>query len=246
MGDRGRAIAAAVRDHVRHLTVIYSNPAGTHESGPGDWVPVPDSHVFGRKFDAALRGHRDSILLLLHADTHHDDWPRVVRACAAAFAARADLGLWAPDFDNTQWPTPDVALAPIRGTPLTAVIQTGAIVVAFAPVVCERLRRLDYSGNNLGWGIDWAAIAFCHTNGLLVGRDTGLTVHHDPSRGYGGGAAFDQMTAFFGQLTQPERIQIMLLRNSYSQRREARRAGRLLRLYRRFRPLRPERSWKLD
>ena len=38
--------------------------------------------------------------------------------------------------------------------------------------------RLDYGCNNLGWGIEWSAIAYADTHDLLVLRDLGVRVRH--------------------------------------------------------------------
>lgn len=223
MAERSRRIAAALDGHAGRLTVIYSNPDEAEERGAGDWVRVPNSHFFGRKFEAALARHPEAMhLLLIHADTDCDDWPGLVDRCARAFAQVPELGVWSPDFDHTGWATPDVAIGPVAGTTLLHVVQTDAIIVALAPAVAARMRRLDYRANNLGWGIGWAAVSHAYARGLIVARDTGLVLRHMVTRGYDSPEAAGQMQVFLTQLTEAERVQMTLLLAWHGQRRRAR------------------------
>ena len=221
--DNARTIAAAVGGHADDATVVYSNADERDETGPGQWIRLPDSDFYGRKFAAAAQAAGDAALLLIHADTSFADWPGLVGRCRAAFARHADLGFWSPDFTNTPYRFNYVEMLPLPdGDGLVSVAQNDGIVFALSPAVVGRLRQLDFSQNNLGWGIDWAALAFCHANGLLVVRDPTLVVTHPKGSGYGTDAAAAQMRAFLGQLTFAERNQLLLLRTYYlTHRREA-------------------------
>jgi hypothetical protein len=225
--DKGPAavrIAAALAPLAR-VTVLYSNPAETPETGPGTWVHLPNSAYFGPKFTAALRATaEEEVLLLIHADTDYADWPSLLARCTAAFAILPDLGLWAPDFTFTPWRSDIATLFTQPEAPgLVSVMQTDGIITAFAPATLNRLRLLDLSNNNLGWGIDWAAVAFCYATGLRVLRDTTLIVTHTQSRGYAAKAAESDMAAFLAQLTMAERTQIALLRAYFLNREDAKR-----------------------
>jgi len=205
MHEQAAAIARALEGHVDRLTVIYSNTAGEPETGAGNWQRVPQEWFFGLKFARALAIHPPgSVMLQINADASSDAWPHLVRRLEWAFATHPDIGVWAPDIDWTPWPTELVAEGIHLGGGLESVSQTDGIVWAMAPVVLDRLRRLDYHANNLGWGIDWAAIAFAKVNGLHVVRDTAVLVQHPEGRGYSYTEAAQNLKVFVGQLTPDE------------------------------------------
>ncbi|QUJ76040.1 hypothetical protein KDD17_14070 [Sulfitobacter albidus] len=208
--DRARAIADALVGEVDALSVVTSNARGTAEDGPGEWVLVPQSWYFGRKFRAALDlVADDTVMLQIQADTHSDDWPAVARACARAFAERPDIGLWIPDITWTPWPVDVVSEGEIPGTPLLRVAQTDGIVWALHPDLLPSLRALDYEGNNLGWGIDWVALHEAAQQGRIAVRDLSCPVHHPQSRGYDNAEAAQHMKNFLGQLPGPAQREIM-------------------------------------
>lgn len=203
MQDAARAIAGALAPHADRLSVIYSNRAGTPEDGPGEWRAVPQSWFFGRKFAFSLTQHGEAdILLQIQADTRHPDWPEVLRRCRAAFAAVPDLGIWAPRRDRT--PYVNMVTGRHAGSGLDEVLQTDGVVWALSPAVVGWLRGLDYGHNNLGWGIDWAALAHARAAGLSVLTDPALMIEHLPGRGYADAQARRQMLRFLEQLPERE------------------------------------------
>lgn len=211
---RARAIAGALEGEVAKLTIVYSNAAETDVEGPGEWVRVPNADFFGRKFRRCLDLFSGDIFLLIHADTDFHDWPALLRRCEEGFRAVPELGVWAPDFTYTPWLTGNVEILPVdRLAGLVSVAQTDGIVFAMPVPVIDRLRRLDYGANNMGWGIDYAAIAHARVTGRLVCRDTTLIVEHQRSRGYDPTEAIAQMQRFHAQLSDAERDQVHLMRH---------------------------------
>ena len=77
---------------------------------------------------------------------------------------------------------------------------------ALSPRVVERMGMFDYSHNKLGWGTDWAALAFCFANRLLVVRDLAIKVDHPKSRSYDSSMAEEQMRLFLNQLFRPHHL----------------------------------------
>jgi hypothetical protein len=210
-----RAIAASIADEADRLSVIYSHPDRAEDQGAGDWYSVPDEQFFGPKFAKALQlTEPGEAMLLVHADTDYHDWSHLLRRCRAAYETVPQLAIWAPDFTYTPWTTELVRL-PIQDAAvdpaLVPVVQTDGIIVAFCPATLNRLRMLDCAGNNLGWGIDWAALAFAYAGARPVLRDTSIKVTHQKGRGYGRGDAQAEMQQFFARLTVAERQQIILL-----------------------------------
>lgn len=211
-GDAARHIAGQVAPCVTRLSVVYSNRAEAEESGPGTWIAVPNSAFFGTKFHRVIETHDRGLLLLIHADTSFHDWPALVDRCRALFSRHADLAMWSPDFTHTSFPNSRVKLAEGPGPGLISVGFPDMIVLAIREDVVRWLRGLDYSENNLGWGIGWAAMAHATTRDLLVCRDTGMIVQHDVSRGYDATDATRQREVFLSQLSPDELREIARLR----------------------------------
>lgn len=204
MHDAAAAIARAMTDCADETLTLYSNAAERAETGPGLWIAEPQQHYFGHKFHTLLhRMNREHALLLVQADATSDNWPRLVRRYRQLLRADPPPGLWAPGIDHTAFPN-CFALDGPKSDGLLPVLQTDAVVLGLHPAVLCRLRQLDYAGNNLGWGIDWAAIAYCRLHGLRILRDLTESVHHPPGRGYDEHSAQEQMRAFLGQLTPDE------------------------------------------
>jgi len=211
-GPAARSIAEHVAPSVENLSVIYSNRAETPETGPGDWRSVRNSAFFGAKFRTALDVYQGGILLLFHADTSFSDWPALVDRCRSVFRNHPDLGIWSPDFTHTPFPNSFVRIGDGPEPGLISVGYPDGIIVALREDVVRRLQELDYSKNNLGWGIIWAGVAYSFTHNLLVCRETNLVVEHALGRGYDSEEATGQRELFLSQLTIQERNQVELIR----------------------------------
>lgn len=202
------AIAQSLSGRAAELVVIYSNRRARRETGAGRWVQVSQDDFFGRKFSRLLQEvPKGQPLLLIQVDAVSADWAGLAQRCEDVLSRRPDIGLWTPRIDNTPFPINTVAVAQDEDG-LWEVAQTDGIVLGIAAPVVDRLRQLDYSANNLGWGIDWAAIGFCRLNGLKVVGDTSLRVHHPAGTGYKAAAAYDDMDAFLRQLSDAEAREI--------------------------------------
>ena len=216
-GDRARHIAQCIADHCDagdgvRLSVIYSNADEATESGPGRWLQVPNTDYFGAKFARALAEFNGQVLLLIQADAGSDDWPALVERCRQRFAQRAALALWAPRIDYTPWNAERVDIRAVAGEGLTHVAHTDGIVLAYARPMVQRLQQLDYSGNNIGWGMDWIAICNAYSHGLEVLREDALTVSHPPGRGYDTREATRQWLAFMQQMSSAEHSMFEILK----------------------------------
>ena len=189
------------------VTTIYSNASGQPETGPGRWIGVPQSDYFGRKLARVLDSVApDQAMLLIQADARCDDWPGLVRRCKAVLARDPGIGIWSPKIDNTAFPTMLASLGRRSDDGLIEVMQTDAIVLGMVPSVVDRLRTLDFGANNLGWGVDWAAICAARTHDLVAVSDVSVKVAHPKSRGYETTQAEQGMRAFLDQLTPEERV----------------------------------------
>lgn len=212
--DYADSIARSVVNHVDLLTVIYSTKDDSDVQGAGTWLKVPDNHYYGLKFAEILKNFQEDIMIQIHADTDYHDWKNLICKLKQSFISE-DIGVWAPDFDNTFW---DLKSVIVNGGSLNIwdVCQTDCIVWALSKRVCSNLIRYDYAKNNIGWGIDWAAICYCYCNNLRVIRDSSIVVSHHKGTGYGHVDAMFQMELFLGQMSVQERNMFSMLQSKIS------------------------------
>ncbi|WOI58366.1 hypothetical protein [Palleronia sp. LCG004] len=219
-----RAIARAIRPALapdEGLSVVYSNRAGRTERGPGNWVAVPQSQYFGPKFARSLALSQGAdAMLQIQVDARSDDWPGLVARLRAALVAHPGTGLWAPEIDWTPYPLRAALLERMGESVLYRTAQTDGVVWALTRPVLDRLAELDFEVNNLGWGIDYAAIAIARQMGLEALCDTGVTVLHPRARGYDDARAEEGMTRFIAQLSPVELAEMRRIEALTTRRRE--------------------------
>ncbi|QPZ92878.1 hypothetical protein [Thioclava electrotropha] len=218
--EAAQSICAAIEPVVDNLSTIWSDAQPEDQTGPGEWIRVPNEQFFGPKLSKGLDVASGQHVLLIHADTKCDDWARLVRRCKAAFVSYPEIGVWAPAIENTFWAPEVVALSRLPGKlGLHTAAHTDGIIVAFSPEIVQRLSELGPENNNLGWGVDHAAVAYTRCKGKLVVYDPDVSVWHNPSTGYNGKEAEWQMQSFLTQLSATERDQISLLQGYVRDRR---------------------------
>ncbi len=193
------------------VTVIDASADPVENVRNCEWIKISPDAFFGHQFVHALRVFDHDVMLQIQADAAHPDWGTVVNTCRRRFEAMPELGIWGPEIDFTTWPTRRVKLFDTGDPQLAGVVQSDCIVWALNKPVVEFLKQFDYSDNNLGYGIDWAAIAHCYANKALVLRDLSLRVRHPAGSGYDREEAHRQMWGFLKQLARPERVQFALL-----------------------------------
>jgi len=188
-------------------TIIYSDVDQELAFSEKDieTVKVDNEWYWGRKFQYCLKHCKEDILLIIHADTECSNWRDVIQRCSDSFDALVDLGVYSPEIDYTFWSLDKTAIEGMPGGMLVKVAQTDGIVFALKRPVWERLKALDYESNNLGWGIDWAAMAYCYANNLFAAVDRGIKVIHPKSTGYNTQEAKQLENRFLNQLTNAEK-----------------------------------------
>jgi len=214
--DKASKIAANVHLHVDSLSVVYSNKDDIKESGCGNWIQASNSCFYGSKFSIGLNLVKDDeVLLLIQADAICDDWKKLISRCYDILSSNKIIGVWAPAVSITSWTNKRVLIEKDDAAKCDFVTQTDGIVFAYSLSVIKRLKELDFSNNNLGWGIDWMAICFSYCNNLYVLKDNDVFIKHIAGTGYCVDEANDQMHLFFKQMKTQEIIMYNLL-NSYS------------------------------
>ena len=160
------AIVDAIAPYADRLTLVYSDrDAAASVAASCRTFRTPDEWFFGRKFKSCLDACTSDLLLVITGDVSCADWPQLIKRCRESFAGHADVGAWAPLIDYTSWNLALTTLAKVAGTSLQVVAQTDSIVFALRKPVIDRLRDFDYQANTYGWGIDWAAMAYCYAHG---------------------------------------------------------------------------------
>jgi hypothetical protein len=77
---------------------------------------------------------------------------------------------------------------------------------------------MNFDENNLGWGVDWAAIVSTYANGFVAVRDRAAVVYHPTSRGYDSSEALKQQSSFLNQLELNEKALFAILMKSMGMR----------------------------
>ena len=196
------------------LYVIYSNNDGIEEKGSGKWIKVPNEFYFGMKFKTALDWNHDESMLIIHADAETDNWRELI-VSSEDVENDSEIGVWAPDVDYTPWHRDLVTVSENKEIGISFVAQTDGIILFLANKVVKRLKLMNYEPNNLGWGIDWAAICFSYVNNLFVIKDNKIKVTHKKGAGYDSDEANYQMINFLNNnLTSQEKLMYSLLNSS--------------------------------
>ena len=205
------SIAKQIAGHVDQLVIIYSTIDASKRSGSGIWVQVPNDWYFGKKFSKSLELNTCNQMVHIQADAHFDDWNSLIDQFKCATQNIGNLGIWSPNFDNTNWDTSSVEVLSSPDNRYAFVVQTDCIVWGITESVIQRLKKLNYESNNLGWGIDWAAATFCFTRNMLVVRDLQMNVRHEQGTGYEINEAAIDMSNFLKQLSPQEKIMYKIL-----------------------------------
>jgi len=216
-----RHISESLVSHCDALTVVYSNPGNCEERGAGNWIRTDDDHFYGRKFQRLASCVKEDILLLIQADANYPDWPFLVDDCRKLLKSQSDIAIWAPDIDYTAFKTEIVAVSRGSKDKIIDVTQTDGIVWATRSSILQRLINLDYSENNIGWGIEQVAIALAYLKGERAVRDLRHRVIHPRGSGYLHDVAAAQKMRFFDQLPDKEKRMVSILEDSVTRARSA-------------------------
>lgn len=193
-------------------TVIDASPGPAPTVTAGwDWVKIHPDSYYGSQFEAALARMNEEACLLIVGDMESPDWVAAATVCSDRLDAFPTIGVWSAEVDNTAWPTQATRIRAIPDTEMQIVRQTDCCVWALRRPIVARLRQLTFGMNNLGWGIDWAAMAICFGNGMVAVRDPKVMIHHPPGTHYQGGEATAQMNRFLDQLNEGEKALVQLL-----------------------------------
>ena len=174
-------------------TVLDKTDLPTSSSAGWEHMRIAEDSFYGRQFELALRLFDGDVFVFIAGDAQCSDWNQLVTSCLERFEHMPQLGVWSPEIDNTGWSTDRVAMGHGRDYAVKIVAQTDSIVWALSPSILARLRQLDLVSNNLGWGIDWAAIAIAYSTGKIAIRDTRVGIHHPAGRAYSPDVALQQM-----------------------------------------------------
>jgi hypothetical protein len=212
-----KQICGSIKHLGHRITVIDASGRAPHDIENCRWVSVNMDLYYGSKFYYAARLFDGDVMLQIQGDAHCDNWEALITTCLQRFRELPHLGVWSPEFDNTGWPTANVSAGVLPGSDLAIVSQTDCIVWALRCEIVLFLKGLDYSTNNIGWGIDWAAMVASYSKSMIAVRDRRINVVHAPGKGYGVDEAYKQMFNFLAQLSPANKALLSVLLKSCGQ-----------------------------
>lgn len=214
--DAAFRIAEIICNEVE-TTVIDSNKKEMPftKSAKFNWQHVPNHHFYGLKFKTSLDLLKaDTHMLQIQADAECTDWLNLIRQLKNDLLCHSEIGVWSPLIDYTPYSLESVKIDSISDH-LISVIQTDGIVWAIHKDICKSLKSLNYLPNNLGWGIDWAAVSMSRAKGKIVTCNKSIFVSHPRGSGYNPEEAEKQMNAFLEDLVIPDKNMYYLLSQLY-------------------------------
>lgn len=195
--------------------VVYSELSSLlpSHSVPSDWIKVPDDWYFGRKLMFVLEFFNYDVLLQVQADASYSDWSTLVARLFSAFndPKPYEVGVWAPDLDYTFWRSPEVDIGRDPKAGLKFVMQTDTTCWALSAEIQRFLRTTPLVLNNIGWGVDWAAISYAYTSGKVVCRDECIKIFHPQGSNYARDEARLLEVSFIRSLPVELQVQIRIL-----------------------------------
>ncbi len=210
-----RHIEQQLQSFVRKVTVIHSLTGESSYERPPHWVVMPDGAFYGSKVGRSLELHDHGVMIHIHADTSYRDWVSLVQRCLWVHGRLDSVGIWTPHIDFSPL---ELRRARIRKTSVpkvTEVMVTDGIIWSMAPELVEQLKKLDYSVNALGWGIEVSAAAICKVNQLAVVHDASMRVLHPAGTSYSAVEARAQQQSFFAQLSDAEYSVVQEIHRKY-------------------------------
>lgn len=212
--DNAIKIANQIALVTNKVSIVYSDASSDFEPDAScDLIRTDNNLFWGDKFKHSIEACDSDVLLIIHGDCSSKDWKGVVEHCRRAYQQDKNLGLWAPLTTGTVFPLQVTSLFELQKDKLNAVAYIDGIVFAMQRKVVERMRRLDYSGNVYGWGIDWFAAAYSYSQGLSAKVDAAISIDHPVDRGYRSESALHQMKVFMQQMTEKEKSYHALIRS---------------------------------
>ncbi len=210
--DKAKSIYKSLKNSVQKLTIIYSDqdPNFCFEDEYSS-TKTSNELFWADKFKTSIDTFTENVLLIIHADCECENWKLLFKKCENAFSANEKLGIWTPKTTGTVFPGEITKILSSSDEKLFYVAYIDGIVFAVNRKIGNRMKQLDYSKNVYGWGIDWFAAAYAHSEGMALVMDNTISINHPTDRGYDSAIALEKMKSFLDQMDFKERIQYSLI-----------------------------------
>ena len=197
-----------------NISLVYSDPDESLRINVDCKLIKRPNHLFwADKFAACLEHQTSKYILIIHADCFFADWQRVVKSFLSAVGTFPQIGVWAPSITNCNYAYHQAFISKLNHEGLDLVAQTDAVVFGLSESICHRLKRIDFTKNIYGWGIDLIMVANAYVSNLYVTLDSSILVDHSKERGYSSDEAKLQLMQFFREFSTQEIILNRLLMN---------------------------------
>lgn len=212
--EKAIKIADSLCGNYKNITIIYSDPDLDFKINfPCQSIRRPNDLYWADKFKTCLHTCESDLLIVIHADCVSDNWHLLVDKTIATMQNNSSIWVYSPLIDGASYHLAITKLASIHRTELDIVCDTDGIIFCLSKHVQNRMKKIDYTKNTLGWGISAMFCAFTFASGKLVVVDKSNRAFHPSTRGYDSTNAWRMRTEFLQQLEGFERIQAILLKN---------------------------------
>jgi hypothetical protein len=215
--EKASQIARDLLGSYEKITVIYSDPDPELRLNIScEQIRRPNHLLWADKFYTCVQTSLSDFLIVIHADCASKSWLELVDRMVAVMEKNPKVWVYSPLIEGASYHLAITKIAKIEGSQLDVVADTDGIVFCLSRAVQDRMKKVDYTNNTIGWGISAMFCAFAFASGRLVVVDRSVRCFHPSSRGYDGTNAWGMRMKFLQQLSMVERIQSKLLHSHIS------------------------------
>lgn len=218
VGQHEKAIQIAndLSDQHTNISIVYSDPDPELVLNTQfNQIRRPNHLFWADKFQSCLNACEKDLLVVIHADCHCENWCLLVQKMLAVVQKNPRIWVYSPLIEGASYHLGITKIASIQNSLMDIVSDTDGIIFCLTRKVQDRMRRVDYTKNTLGWGISAMFCAFTFASGMLAVVDKSNRAFHPSHRGYDSTDAWRQRMEFLEQLEGFERIQAILLKNHF-------------------------------
>ena len=175
-----------------HCNVVNSDP----DNIPSHWLNIGNHAWFTQQWLTACQHFQGDIMFHVQADACPENIPQLFQDCLQ-YQQQYNWGIYSPNLDFTPHTSQqaDITSIKLHHDHLKMVNNPDCTCWFLHGDVIDDFNKLaiDWSGNTIGWGIDYIMVALSYMRKRPVIRDYNHLVDHPRHTNYTGDAAWTQM-----------------------------------------------------